>query len=101
MLTPEEVEDGLKVLMNSPQPVLVIMCRPPTKTILNFGEREQMEGVIERSTRIIERYDALIDKMNLQGKVGSLDFCVYDWTKPHSWIYNLVRNHIESIRGEY
>lgn len=36
---------------------LIIYCRPQDSTILNFGERDQMEGVIENGRKLIEAYD--------------------------------------------
>lgn len=35
----------------------IIYCRPPMEEILRFGNREQMEGVIENGKRIIQGYD--------------------------------------------
>lgn len=36
---------------------LIIYCRPQDSTILNFGERDQMEGVIDNGRELITAYD--------------------------------------------
>lgn len=42
---------------------LFIYCRPSKSKILNFGEREQMSGVIENSEKLIKGFDHLYLKM--------------------------------------
>lgn len=38
---------------------VIIYCRPSNAKILNFGEREQMDGVISEANKLIARYDEL------------------------------------------
>ncbi len=38
----------------------IIYCRPKVETILNFKDRDQMEGVVEKSLILIKRYDWLM-----------------------------------------
>jgi len=39
---------------------VIIYCRPSDGKILNFGDREQMEGVIENAKKIIDGYDRMM-----------------------------------------
>jgi len=48
------------LLMAKLQP-MVIYCRPSNEKILNFGDREQMDGVILNATKIIDGYDRMMD----------------------------------------
>lgn len=56
--------------------LILIYCRPGAKTILDWGNRDQMEGVIENNERLIHAYDRLIDifEDSLQLKVHHYDF---------------------------
>lgn len=45
----------------------IIYCRPSNETIMNFGEREQMEGVVEKAITLIEAYDDLVSDMIYYG----------------------------------
>lgn len=49
----------LSDVVHRPGP-LVIYCRPKDSTILNFGDREQMTGVIEHAHTLIQEYDAMM-----------------------------------------
>ena len=40
-----------------------IYCRPKKKNVFNFGDREQMEGVIEKSKKLLEAFDNLYCEM--------------------------------------
>ena len=42
---------------------IFIYCRPRKKDVLNFGDREQMEGVIENSKKLLEGFDDLYNEM--------------------------------------
>jgi len=57
---------------------LIIYCRPPDNVILNNGDREQMEGVVENHLAIIHRYDRLINELE---SCGVLKVIKYDYTK--------------------
>jgi len=108
LLTPEEESEGLEVLMNAPQQVILIFCRPPREAILNFGEREQMEGVIERSNSLIDRYEeslkSLCNRIYFftsppKSPNSSLILYLYDWTADGpEWVFSLVKNHIDQVR---
>lgn len=58
------------------QPV-VIYCRPPKKNILDFGEREQLGGVISQAQMLIEAYDAKMYDMANSGEAVVIE---YDYT---------------------
>lgn len=53
-------------LVKSMKPI-IIYARPPREVIFNFGTREQMEGVIEHSEKLLEAYDELIREMRSLG----------------------------------
>ena len=62
---------------------LIIYCRPSNEKIFNFGEREQMDGVIEKKKELLEAWDNLISfikqDMNVikyDYEVQSLDYMV-------------------------
>lgn len=55
---------------------LIIYCRPPVHQILNFGERGQMDGVIEESSRLLERYDKIMKEINT---LASSRIVYYNW----------------------
>lgn len=42
---------------------IFIYCRPKKENVFNFGDREQMEGVIEQSKKLLEGFDNLYNKM--------------------------------------
>lgn len=75
-----------KFLLREP---LLIYCRPPIKDILNFGEREQMEGVIERAEELAELYD---EYMKWFSKKMGTRFVVYNYRDSDS--YTNVRNRV-------
>lgn len=54
----------------------IIYTRPPSKTIFNFGDREQMPGVIEQKNRLLAAWDDLMWKLITQG----WQVMVYDYT---------------------
>lgn len=63
------------------QRTLIIYCRPDEKTIFNFGEREQMKGVISNSEKLLYSFDSLIDKLIYKYKmnVKIYDYEVDNW----------------------
>lgn len=54
----------------------IIYTRPSSKTIFNFGDREQMPGVIEQKNRLLAAWDDLMWKLITQG----WQVIVYDYT---------------------
>ena len=56
---------------------VIIYCRPEDKVIYNFGDREQMAGVIEEKEKLVEDWDNLIIDLARMGFV----IIPYDWTK--------------------
>lgn len=57
--------------------LLFIYCRPNKERIFNFGDREQMEGVIEQSEKLLEKFDSIVRFM----KSFSFDVIEYDYDK--------------------
>ena len=55
---------------------LIIYCRPHTLKVLNFGEREQMAGVIEKGEDLLEAYDNLYITLARMG----FNTLVYDYS---------------------
>lgn len=58
------------------RPYLVIYCRPDMDTILNNGERDQMEGVIDNHRKIVGEYDEVFDEL---GCYFSGNIVKYNW----------------------
>jgi len=55
---------------------LIIYCRPPLAKILDFGTREQMEGVKEHVIELVDHYDYLMTNLRKEG----LAILEYDFT---------------------
>ena len=56
---------------------IIIYCRPSDETIFNFGDREQMEGVIEEREKLVRAWDKLILELKLNYQ---FDILTYNWT---------------------
>lgn len=56
---------------------IIVYCRPEDEVIYNFGDREQMTGVIEEKEKLVEAWD------NLMIDLARIGFVIipYDWTK--------------------
>lgn len=69
---------------------LVIYCRPPNEKILDFGDRPQMPGVIDRAKQLLVEYDKQMAEVR-----RVLCTCNYDYTV-HSYeaIKSVVYNHL-------
>lgn len=85
------------------QEPFIIYCRPPTEKVLDFGDREQMTGVVNRARVLLHRYDQLFD--DLEAFFGLGVYIKYDWTNEESaqvlWRtldhYVEVQRHFRSI----
>jgi adenylate kinase family enzyme len=79
-------------------PHLIIYARPSKSQILRFGEREQMDGVVEQAEKLLVRYDALFyDLMKSDWNIVG-----YNYEEPGD--YNYVMAKVEkfiSHRKEY
>lgn len=49
-----------RMVTNNP---LIIYCRPPTEKVLCFKPNSQMSGVEENAKRLLQKYDALIGRL--------------------------------------
>ena len=56
---------------------VIVYCRPEDEVIYNFGDREQMEGVIEQREKLVKYWDELVVELARRGFV----IIPYDWTK--------------------
>ena len=66
-----------KDIIKKLQDVIIVYCRPHKKVIENWGEREQMTGVITKADELIKRWDKVINKARLHG----IKVIKYDYTK--------------------
>lgn len=75
-------EEKYKLLMQDflDMAPFIIYCRPSRDVIMNFGDREQMDGVIERSEALLEAYDSMMHQL----REGGHDVFYYDYTNPES-----------------
>ena len=55
---------------------VIVYTRPPSEVIFNFGDREQMEGVIETKEKLLAAWDDLMWKLMARGWYIQ----VYDYT---------------------
>ena len=55
----------------------IVYCRPDDNVIYNFGDREQMVGVIEEKDRLLKEFDNLMIELSRRGFI----VIPYDWTK--------------------
>ena len=58
-------DDLFKNILNSD--AIIVYCRPHKRNIKQWNNREQMEGVIENSDKLIKRYDKVIRKAEKRG----------------------------------
>ena len=56
---------------------VIIYCRPEDDIIYNFGDREQMVGVIEEKDKLVKAFDELMIEISKRGFI----VIPYDWTK--------------------
>lgn len=92
--------DFSKVFQEAIFPVTIIYCRPPNEKILDFGEREQMDGVINKSLELLIAYDELMLEISeaILPLNSKLSLVLYDWTNPIS--HNIMLDKISGeIRG--
>lgn len=68
----------------------IIYCRPEDNVIFNWGNREQMDGVIEHEQELLNRWDALVDILKEDG----FKVIDYDYTK------DSTSKLIKEIKGE-
>ena len=66
---------------------VIIYCRPEDEIILNWKDREQMNGIIENSKKLIVKWDELINKIEKKACFSKL--IKYDYTKDN--INNIIK----------
>ena len=57
---------------------LILYCKPPDTKILDFGSREQMEGVVEHSEELLEAYDVFVANWTPRIPIITYDFTLPD-----------------------
>jgi hypothetical protein len=62
-------------------PHLIIYCRPPREYIFNYGDRGQMEGVIENDVKLLHAYD---QKIRYMINEGGWRIMLHDYTDSNS-----------------
>lgn len=97
MVTGPLFDETFRDLTSAAFPVTIIYCRPPDEKILDFGIREQMDGVREKSLELLYGYDELMSEISqiiLQTPDVKSSITLYDWTNPIS--HNIVLNVVEA-----
>lgn len=59
---------------------LFIYCRPSDERIMNFGDRDQMPGVIEQAQTLLDRYDDLMNALMDKG----YPIHIYNFDEPNA-----------------
>lgn len=68
---------------------LIIYCRPSRKKIFQFGEREQMPGVIEKSEKLLAAFDDLYFSLMGQGLFAII--YSFEYTTVDQLVYTINR----------
>lgn len=76
---------------------IIIYCRPKNEVVFNFGDREQMKGVIEEKEKLIAAWDKLIAELKIN---YTFDVLPYNWTEKRS-ILRLKNDLKERLENEY
>lgn len=73
---------------------LLIYCRPPKSAILNFGDRPQMNGVIENAELLVDAYDDMVEWIREELPVQVIH---YNWTSQNALplLKALVTTHLQ------
>lgn len=58
---------------------LIFYCRPPNEKIFDYGDREQMAGVVEHGEELLSAYDTMMNSWT-----GRLWIIKYDFTIPNA-----------------
>lgn len=76
---------------------LLIYCRPSLKKILDFGEREQMDGVIANAQAIVSKYDE--DMLWIHHTFDHITVVRYDYEQPGAYdeIKRSAAAHLEKV----
>lgn len=70
---------------------LVIWCNPSEEVVLSFGNRPQMDGVIEKGKELIKAY-----KLEMEFLAAHFPVIEYNYVTSHySTVCNAVREHLE------
>jgi len=84
----------VELLKNTPH--LIIYTRPSRQRIFQFGEREQMNGVIEQAEKLLSRYDQLMIELHQKGfNIIRYNYEDNETMGPHSLYY--VAKHVEEF----
>lgn len=70
------MNDNITKTLKEIRPI-IIYCRPKEEVILNWKEREQMEGIIDNSKILIKEWDALIERILRRGCYKKLIYWNY------------------------
>jgi len=73
----------------------LIFCRPPLDRILQFGSREQMEGVIDNARRIVSAYDDEMARLEHHTEF----FNVVRWDFAHD-SYDALLARVRELEGQ-
>ena len=69
---------------------LLIYCRPEDQVVLDFGDRSQMEGVIQNAEALLKEYDQKMEWVNGWISVMNYDYATHEYVD----ILSQVKEHL-------
>lgn len=72
---------------------MLIWCRPPNSTLLDFGSREQMPGVVEKANQLIEAYDREMEFISKYLNIHIYDYTVDSYNSLSMEVQEFLRRH--------
>ena len=83
---------SLSALLNTGN--CVVMCKPPLDAVQEFGDREQMEGVIDHSKSLYRCYDLMKTFLNMLSDTGVKE---YNYLVPQQYdeVFSFVSDKVE------
>lgn len=79
----------------------VVYCKPPQEKVLEFGERDQMEGVVDNSTKLMKAYEVFLGQLRVaigEGNILTYDYTQDPLTKVETFCQSRINRYLEIKR---